>query len=105
MALSTRLDYTVWRNRFGTALGAADANGNGTVDDTDFTIWRRNYGNADLEVGSAGSSPVPEPTHCCVARAALLAVGVAALVDLPRNDAPPLAIAGRSLEFGHGRVR
>jgi len=71
------LDYTLWRQNFGSTTSlAADGNLNGVVDAADYVIWRNNLGqvlpgsgsNTGLSFGSA----VPEPTT-----AALILGGVA----------------------------
>lgn len=78
-------DYVVWRNslgQVGTAL-AADGNANGSIDPGDFNVWRSNFGQtagsgASLQ-GSAGESPIPEPSSavlvCIILVAAASHVG------------------------------
>ncbi len=39
-----QLDYSVWRQNFGTNSPAADGNGDGRVDAADYTVWRDNLG-------------------------------------------------------------
>jgi glucose/arabinose dehydrogenase len=57
------VDYTVWRNHFGTDFEDADGDNSGTVDAGDYTVWKDNYGASvhDLGAGSGGLSNVPEP--------------------------------------------
>ncbi|BBO33678.1 endonuclease [Lacipirellula parvula] len=64
-------DFLSWQRGFGgsASLATGDANGDGLVDAADLVIWQTQFG--------AGGSPlasVPEPTACCLALAAGLAV-------------------------------
>jgi hypothetical protein len=72
------VDYTVWRNNFGTAFdlnGNGDENGDseGTVDEADYTWWKSNYGSSPLGAGGLSSIHVPEPSGIVLALASFLA--------------------------------
>jgi hypothetical protein len=55
-------DYTVWRDRQGTASAIGDANFDGQVTATDFSVWRSNFGISLSGMGNAALAlPVPEP--------------------------------------------
>jgi hypothetical protein len=61
------VDYTVWRNAFGSTTDRrADGDGDHTVDDDDYAIWKQHYGET-LDVGAGAGSGglanlrVPEP--------------------------------------------
>jgi hypothetical protein len=69
-------DYTVWRDRQGTASTIGDANFDGQVTATDLSIWRANFGFSLSGMGNAASTlPVPEP-----GTAALFAIGALSLI-------------------------
>lgn len=54
-------DYTVWRDRLGSASSVGDANFDGQVTTADYTIWKSNFGFSLNGSGSASSLAVPEP--------------------------------------------
>jgi hypothetical protein len=57
------LDYTVWRNTFGSLTElAADGDGSGEIDAPDYDIWKMHYGQTAAGAGSGGLTAVPEPT-------------------------------------------
>ena len=70
------LDYTVWRQSFGSTTSLnADGNLNGVIDAADYAIWRNNFGQSLPGAGSGSSlqvgSAVPEPTSAILLVSAL----------------------------------
>jgi hypothetical protein len=89
------VDYTVWRNNFGTVYPRADGNNSLLVDAGDYTVWKANYGNA-LPAGAGGLSTVPESSPLAICFAAL---GCWSVVRCGRTGQkrPPLWKPGQAL--------
>lgn len=54
-------DYTMWRDRQGTASSLGDANFDGLVTIADYNLWRSNFGYSLTGMGHAALAQVPEP--------------------------------------------
>jgi surface-anchored protein len=73
------VDYTVWRNSFGTGGSglAADGSNNQSVDAADYTVWKSNYGNSSpMPAGAGGFDAVPEPASIALLLSIFAITGV-----------------------------
>jgi len=58
------MDFSRWKERFGSNDASADGNGNGIVDAADYTIWRNNLGMGSSAASAGSLAQVPEPNSC-----------------------------------------